>query len=195
MSDNLAGRAGDKNQHRHNRNPWFDGQSVAGHASNPVVGCPFLITMPTTTPEVGEWVKLVGDNGAMIVITAVAIMLTVWAVVFIVLKLFGKNGIVPWVVDKFMGDEGYVSRVVSEHNRLVQSVGETNAATKEMVKSALAISETSLARQRDTHEMIVGCGHDFCGALEIAASKMQVPEISKQTEAIRGRLDHHRWSS
>lgn len=150
--------------------------------------------MNQNLPDVSEWVKLIGDNGAMIVITAVAIMLTAWAVIFVVLKLFGKNGIVPWIVEKFMGVDGYVDSVVQEHNKFVKSVSQTNTDTKEMVKGALALSEVSLARQKNTHDMIVGCGHDFCGALDIVANRLEIPEIRHQTEAIRDRLNDHRQS-
>lgn len=143
-------------------------------------------------PKPGEWVKLVGDNGAMIVITAVVIMLVTWGAIFVVLKLFGKNGLVPWAFSRFLGDDGYVDKVVNEHNKFVQSVSATNSDTKEMVKGALALYEVHLSRQKDTHVMVVGCGKDFCEAIETIATRSGIyGDIEDHVNSIRRRLDSH----
>lgn len=149
--------------------------------------------MPPKDPgEWGEWVKLVSDHGTTIVIATIVIVLCTWAFVFTVLKLFGKSGLVPYVIDKVFGDDGYAERLVGEHTKFVQSVAATNTDTKELVKGALAVGEVHLARQKNTHEMLAGCGHDFCDALEVITTKMGMQsEIKGQVESIRERLDQH----
>jgi hypothetical protein len=88
----------------------------------------------------GEWVKLVGDNGAMVVITGVVIMLVTWGAIYTVIKLFGKNGLIPWAFDRLFGDDGYVDRVVNEHTGFVQSVK--------------LVNEKSVERQETTEQQI-----------------------------------------
>jgi hypothetical protein len=146
--------------------------------------------MGTNISDTNEWVKLVGDYGAMIVITAVVIMLVTWGAVFVVLRLFGKKGLVPWAFSRFLGDDGYVEQVVSEHNKFVSSVSQSNTDTKDMVKGALALSEVHLARDKRTHEMVIGCGEHFCDVLDHVGEKLEITDrIGDSVIAIRRELE------
>jgi hypothetical protein len=82
--------------------------------------------MEANVKDVGEWVKLFADHGTQIVITALAVGLVTWGLVFVVIRLFGKEGLVPQITDKLFGDNGIIERVVAEYTHFVRSVIEVN---------------------------------------------------------------------
>ena len=82
-----------------------------------------LIQVDPPVPDPSEWIKFVTEHGALVVITAVAIMLVTWGIIFTVLKVVR---IAERAAEKLFGDGGYVERVVNEHNSLVSSVRTVN---------------------------------------------------------------------
>jgi hypothetical protein len=82
--------------------------------------------MEPDAKDIGEWVKMFADHGAQIVITALAVGLVTWGLVFVIVRLFGKDGLIPQITEKLFGDNGIVERVVAEYTHFVRSVVEVN---------------------------------------------------------------------
>lgn len=132
-----------------------------------------------TPPNASEWVKLVGDNGAMIVITGVVIMLVTWGIIFVTVKLFGENGVVWWAANRLMGEGGYVDRVVTEHSSFVSSVREVNA---KIVES----QDHATRKIVDSHEFNIAVAETGVDMAEKAAQKAGMgEEMQEYIERIR----------
>ena len=115
--------------------------------------------MMAVTPNPSEWIKFVGDYGAMVVITAVVIMLATWGFIFAFLRLFGKNGIIPKAAERILGDGGYVDRLVNNHTGFVASVK--------------LVNEKSVERQESTEHQI-----------KLLADKADEIRTANQAEAV-----------
>jgi hypothetical protein len=113
--------------------------------------------------EVGEWIKLFSDHGAQIVITALAVGLVTWGLVFVTIRLFGKGGLIPQITEKLFGDNGVVERVVAEYTHFVRSVievnenlGESQAQANEQISQANQQIKLLASKADDIHTATLG---------------------------------------
>lgn len=141
-------------------------------------------------PDPTKWVELFANHGVSIAITAIVVMMSTWGVYFVVSRLFGKDGLVPWAFEQVFGDEGYIAAVVSDHKQFIQGVQENTSQAKDMVKGALALGEVHMNNQRKTHDVITACGKEFCDAVMIAAERLNVrDDIAPHIQSIKKKLD------